>query len=209
MQIMVFPRERVLDIQVPDIGAQGDLGANRAEAFAVSGSDELRQVREYREGDSCRYFHWKLSARADELLVREYEQERRGQAGLFLDLGGHGAAAPRDRDAFYELLSALIMGLLRRRDTIRVCWQGSGAEEAMEIGDFAQCRELLARLYLMTAAGDVKETEKTGGRWGQQGGETFILDTRFCLFRGDRLLYRFSRERLLSEIQDVKILTGE
>lgn len=101
------------------------------------------------------------------------------------------------------------MGLLRRKDTIRVCWQGPGAVEAREIGDFAQCRKLLAQLYLMTAAGEDRAAQETERKWEKQDKESFMLDMRFCLFRGDRLLYRFSQERILAEIQNVRILAGE
>lgn len=57
MQIIVFPSEQALDIQMPDAGTYRDSGENRVEDYAVSENDEFRQVREYREGDSCRYLH--------------------------------------------------------------------------------------------------------------------------------------------------------
>lgn len=48
--------------------------------------EEVRQIREYRDGDSVRHIHWNQTARRDSLWVKEYEEETKGRAVLFLDL---------------------------------------------------------------------------------------------------------------------------
>lgn len=203
MRVMVFPRERALDIQDLEVRNEEGPEKSTANSALVLGRDELRQIRGYREGDSPRHLHWKLSARMDELLVREYEQEDKGRAELFLDLDGQKAASLQEKDAFYELLSALLLGLLKKRASIQVCWQARDfGEGMMEITNTAQCRELLAKLYILAAdntdeaeGGDRKQT------WKNRYRESLVLDSRLRLFQGSRLLYQFSKERLEEEIQ--------
>ena len=65
---------------------------------------EIRQVREYRSGDSLRSVHRNLSARSGNLWIKEYERETEGAARVFLDLSEFSAAGPSERDSFYRLL---------------------------------------------------------------------------------------------------------
>lgn len=223
MRIVVFPKERELNLRFPDAGEEGAEDGYSAEAYEMPGNDRIRQIREYRQGDSVKALHWKLSARADRLLVREYEQEEKGQAELFLDLEGYPEASPGERDAFYELLSALLLGMLRNRDGVRVSWQGEDVGEGtMDIAEPAQCRELLVRLYLLSAACEeelpIRESGKNrtpagngaaAGAKGQRGadacGEGFSLDMHLRLAVGGRQLFQFSGERLDEELRQVQI----
>mgnify|MGYP002578566426 CR=1 FL=1 len=60
----------------------GDEADTRA---ALGGSYELR---EYRDGDTIKQVHWKLSAKLDELLIREPLVADRGELRLLMDLFG-------------------------------------------------------------------------------------------------------------------------
>ncbi len=48
--------------------------------------DEFRQIREYRQGDAVRNIHWRTSARVNDLMVREFQQNREHDAVVLLDL---------------------------------------------------------------------------------------------------------------------------
>lgn len=48
---------------------------------------EFAQVREYRRGDDIRSIHWKRSARAGKLIVRDYEPEKGQNVFLMIDGG--------------------------------------------------------------------------------------------------------------------------
>ena len=169
MRIMVFPRERALNLWFPDARMQREPEDCRREASGLQGNGQIRQIREYREGDSPKSVHWKLSARTDRLLVREYEREEKGRAELFLDLSGHGEAKPREKDAFYELLSALLLGLLQNRDSVLVCWQEARGKRRMDITEPSRCRELLAKLYLLPSGGETAESAGAAGAAGRRG----------------------------------------
>lgn len=62
---------------------QADRGSGTA-----AGTDpyEIRQLRPYQPGDSLRDVHWKLSARTEELLSKQYGGQEEYCARLFLDL---------------------------------------------------------------------------------------------------------------------------
>lgn len=75
--------------------------------------EEVRQIREYRDGDSVRHIYWNQTARRDSLWVKEYEEETKGRAVLFLDLKDGKDKTESALDAFYTLAQALIQGLMR------------------------------------------------------------------------------------------------
>lgn len=200
MQVMVFPREQALDIRFSEDGRGGNPEAGRTGAALPSGNGEAFQVREYTKGDSARHVHWKLSARAGQLLIKEQEQEERRQAILCLDLKGYEEAGQRHRDGFYELLSAVVLGLLREREEVLVNWRdGEGKTSSMEITQVSQCRELLSGLYLM---------EESGGSFPPERDTDFVLGMGLELSQGGRELYRFSGEGLAEELREVRILAG-
>ncbi len=222
LRMMVFPKERELSLCFQHAAEEGAREEYATAGPGMPGNDRLRQIRDYREGDLVKSLHWKLSARADRLLVREYEREAKGQAELLLDLNGYGEAGPKEKDAFYELVSALLLGLLRNRDSVRVHWRGEHTnEEAMNVTVPAQCRALLARLYLLSGADGEElspsgtgEKALPGGGWSAERERTcatgcrecFLLDMRLRLSVDGRQLFGFSAEKLEEELQRVRIL---
>ena len=174
MQVVVFPQEIALNIQTEMSGQTEHFGKVRREDFSNGSGDEIRQIRKYREGDQRRQFHWKLSARMEDLLVKEFEREREGVAELFLDLRGYGSTSLEERDGFYEVLSAFLLGLLQKREQVQVFWKEEGKKHkrTMEITERAQCRELLMRLYKLydlQMAEDGRHEETIDGDADQKG----------------------------------------
>lgn len=229
MQITVFSREFALDIRCRAWESEELSGENRTERMEIGNADEIRQIREYREGDQRSQFHWKLSARMEDLLVKEYEREQENGVELFLDLKGFDIAAPGEKDRFYELLYALLLGLLRIYRKVYVSWNaadksaerkmeiGRSAERKMEIAEAAQCRALLMRLYGLAETGtfadretgqETAETEKlifhSDRRYGSD--RELALDTKLGLYQGEKLLCQFSAEHLEEEIRKKRIV---
>lgn len=199
MQIMVFPEEQALDVRISEKKTAEYPRENQHEISVRDIGEEIRQIREYREGDSKRQYHWKLSARMDTPLVKEYEREAENETELFLNLSDYDTASVQERDAFYTLLSALILGLLREQEQVNVRWQGEDGRGSvkMEVTEPAQCREVLMRLYCLgedrLPAESVRE-------------ESLMLDVKLCLSQGAKLLYQFSGDRLEEEIQEKQII---
>lgn len=67
-QVLVYPRAEANPPPLPSATGVGSEQAHRGRG------DELHHLRDYRSGDPMRDVAWKSSARAGQLLVREYEQ---------------------------------------------------------------------------------------------------------------------------------------
>lgn len=94
--LLVYPRighiaawwkRRISDGQESSRTAQGRSGAHQ---------DEFHRIREYRPGDELRSIHWKTTARRNELMVREYRQNRDRRLLLILDLWTKDAKPGQD-----------------------------------------------------------------------------------------------------------------
>ena len=69
---------------------------------------EFHGFREYVPGDSLRHVHWKSTAKADRLMVRQYEETRRATIAVLLDVRAeeYGEEAAAAQDAFELAVSA-------------------------------------------------------------------------------------------------------
>ena len=66
------------------------------------GEDEFYGVREWREGESLRRVHWRISARRDTLVVREFVAETEGPVHLWLVSGTRERGPWSERDPAFE-----------------------------------------------------------------------------------------------------------
>lgn len=86
--LLVYPAPEVQAPPLPvPAGGEGQPQLHRA-------GDSLHHLRDYRHGDSPRTVAWKASARHNSLLVRDYEQQQRGE--LLLDWQ-HTAGLPYEQ----------------------------------------------------------------------------------------------------------------
>lgn len=96
-------------------------------------SVEFAEYRPYQAGDDLRYIDWKIAARSDRWVIRQYEEETNLRASLVLDvsrsMAWSGASMPVARDdaapdrltklSYAErLTAALALLFLRQRDAV-------------------------------------------------------------------------------------------
>src|SRR5215475_10497300 len=96
-------------------------------------SVEFADYRPYQPGDDLRFVDWKIAARSDRWVIRQYEEETNLRATIVLDvsrsmawsgadlgaLAGTGAPARLTKLAYAEILTAsLALLLLRQRDAV-------------------------------------------------------------------------------------------
>ncbi len=86
-------------------------------------SVEFAEHRPYQPGDDLRYLDWRIAARADRWVVKQFEEETNTRAMLVLDVSASmrwtGEAARLTKLAYAEhLLGALALLLLRQRDAV-------------------------------------------------------------------------------------------
>ena len=194
--VAVFPREQTLQMVIPDTA----YGAEGLSEYTVNrpgeANDEIRQIREYRTGDSHRRIHWNQSARTDKLWIKEYERETDTRAELLVTATEGMTAEKMSR--FYKLLSAAVMGLLGNVAAVNVTWY-DGEKKAFvsaEATDIDGCRDMLLMLYRARLTVSAEELPVYFMR----------VTTELELYGENGLLYRFSAEELDRELQE-KIIT--
>ena len=195
MDVAVFPSEQALRIVMPEsvYGAEGlsEYTVNRP----GEAKDEIRQIREYRTGDSNRRIHWNQSARTDKLWIKEYERETDTRAELMVTAETGMTAEGLGR--FYRLLSAVVLGLLKNIGLVNVSWYDDEKKAfvSAEVTDSGQCRDMLLRLYQARLTGYTDDLPRHFLR----------VTTSLELCRESGLLYRFSAEELDRELQEIVI----
>lgn len=94
--LIPIPRKIELKGEIPVLPIQRmpsvatDSNGFRAKILTKSNSpySELYDIREYVEGDPVKNVHWKISAKKDEIMVREPQEETHGRARIVMPLVG-------------------------------------------------------------------------------------------------------------------------
>ena len=97
-ELVVTPEIEDLSGRAGAAFGQG-LGTSRTRSLLRAG-DEFYTMRQYQTGDDLRRIHWRSTARTGELMIRQDESTRRGQAVLLLDT--RSTAVGRSHDACFE-----------------------------------------------------------------------------------------------------------
>ncbi|MDE6639961.1 MAG: DUF58 domain-containing protein [Acetatifactor sp.] len=104
-------------------------------------------VRDYRPGDSPRSIHWKLTAKEDEVQVKDFEPDR--QVSLFLNMTDELRGNPEQKDVFLDRACSLMVFLAEVcGDRAVICWMQDGVLQRNRIrepGDIYPCiRKLIS-----------------------------------------------------------------
>lgn len=92
------------------------------ERARVGSSDELFGTREYRRGDPFRSIHWKSSAHAGHLIVREYQQEVAGRVVLAVWARESGTAPDSDLETLVSSAASIGIYALHAGHRVDVCY---------------------------------------------------------------------------------------
>ena len=201
MKIAVFPREQALSVTVSDFGLN-DLPRDETVSRPGDAYHEIRQIREYRMGDPIRHIHRNQSAKTERLWIKEYERETDSTAYIFADMTGIADASREALSAFYTLLSALVLGLLKKAAAVNVYWYAgkSNVFVSKSVSSAEQCRDMLLALYRTDFSDSgAEKSEIQNPPLGEHG---FRLTLSLGLLIGNELIYRFSQNELEKEIKE-------
>lgn len=81
-EVLVVPTPLPLELDLPSASGWGSAETEAGQARGAG--IEPRGVREYTSGDSIRYIHWRSSARAQKLLVKEFETGSHAAVGFVI-----------------------------------------------------------------------------------------------------------------------------
>lgn len=197
-----------------EILRQNTAGSEQAdwEGGAAAGMDpyEIRQLRPYQPGDSPRDVHWKLSARTEELISKQYGGQEEYCVRLFPDLRtARRQLEPWKLDAFRELSAALSAGLLSAGISHLVCWydDGNGGWVEMPVSDERGYLDMSvalvrARPVWVKEPPDIGVFQVEAARSGHAADRNALFfNTELRLYGRDGLLTRFSPDTYVRELK--------
>lgn len=120
---------------------------------------EMFQLREYRAGDDIRQIHWKLSAKTDELILREASQPESRELLLFWDK--HITGTPAQMDALAEAASSVAGALVRGGVSFSLCWTEPDDLPLRDISDEASLLQAVPELVRMSGGMEGRMPELT------------------------------------------------
>ncbi len=108
---------------------------------------DLRQIRPWVPGDMPRHVHWKLSARMQETMIREWNEEDRSVSTLTLEREKKEYTEQK-ADLYYEALCQEVLNKLAENALVQVIWNDhDGIPMEKEIRVKKDLEELLIHLF--------------------------------------------------------------
>jgi hypothetical protein len=107
----LFVHPRTVALESLGAGLLRDLEGSTTEDVSMSDL-AFHALREYQPGDDRRYIHWRSSAKAGRLLVRQFLDTRRSHVTIVVDpdpeqyRSGHGKTGRTDRDVERDVMAA-------------------------------------------------------------------------------------------------------
>ncbi|NNJ26925.1 DUF58 domain-containing protein [Alienimonas chondri] len=117
--------------------AHSDELAHHARSRKGLFEDEFYQLREYRPGDGPRSIHWRSSAKAGELMVREHHESRDRDLVVVLDFHADGPPGLEDentQERAASIAATIVEEHLRRHGGATLSLRIAGAEDRMYLG---------------------------------------------------------------------------
>lgn len=122
-RIQVFPKMREIGVQlterVKNFSEDADVFDEHKPGNDYS---ELFQTRPYQKGDKFRQVHWKLSAKMDELLVREGRKPKACPVIFLLDYCQGNQKRAEDANAFLVIMASIAFSIMDQGCPYYVVW---------------------------------------------------------------------------------------
>ena len=166
---------------------------------------DVSQIHPYQEGEPLRFVHWKLTARTDELMSRQFSEETQPLPVLFLDRWREEEMDLLQMDAFWEIAAACSRGFINSDITHEIMWYADGDFYRREVSHASQC--LLAMKEAMLygrECRDQKQRSEVLDRMYQivgSGVPVIILEQSLAIVRDGVKTAQFSKDSYREEIE--------
>lgn len=201
-QIDVMP-----DIYNVDVNIRDNLDGYEREAEKYDphrpGDDptEIFQIRGYQPGDSVQRVHWKLSARGDELMVKDYSRPINMYLLLLLDMTvSDSTSCTSERiDSFVEVGVSISRSLILRECSHQVAWIGSdGSLCHIEVQTEKDVYELISMIFRTMPREQEYSMEKLyeASNMGKMPPTVLRLDLQLCLYKNNELEKKFTEGKI-------------
>lgn len=140
-----LPRRLELeDIVKPTHGDQ-----SYTQSIITAERDDFSHVREYRDGDLYQMVHWKLTAKADDIMIKQYDSLTEQRAAILCGWRGEGDILLRT-DTVIETAIAFASALLEKNICSYVDYEGENICKVSDSGEFGQFYELMSVIPVNT-----------------------------------------------------------
>ncbi len=179
-----------------------------------SGDDvsEVFGIREYRAGDTLHKVHWKLSAKTDELLVKEFSNPMKTALFVFVDLyTDREEKWTHERfDGMATILASLSHSLLLQKEEHEIFWYhaGENALHSMKIAGEGDIYEVVGELSAAKAYDypyDFQAVLQEQGMTGNRA-KAFVIDMDWNLYSGDQCIASMTEENIHKELLSLRIV---
>lgn len=162
--ISVLPKIETMQLEIRD--GSWDIMADGDEYDRTKAGDdpsEVFQIRSYRGGDRMQRIHWKMSARSEELMVKEFSKPIYYGAVLFLDMKeAYWGRDFKNADEYLEKALGISYGLLEAECYHMVVWY-DGKENRLyryKIDKEDHIYELIEQLFQVLPYGEEVDLEE-------------------------------------------------
>lgn len=222
-EIMVLPVIRRIEIAPAWAARNNKDGETYSHTKSGDDTSEVFDVRSYRAGDTMQRVHWKLTAKTNEFLVKEYSILNEQTVLLFLDLycERQKEFTQEMLDSFLEVLASLSWSLQESGWQHRIIWYDVSGECVKETV-IASEKDVYMMLEQICGAGVCGREQKIRELYFEQYGgeeaakdaakeaakdaaESLTLDVTGRFFRGDLCVKQFGQEDLEKELMEWKL----
>ena len=167
--LVFLPRR--LDIGELPAEARGENSANPVPLLQGERED-FSHVREYKQGDIMQLVHWKLTAKLDDLMIKQFDEATEHKTAVVCDYAFEGTtpgAVMKQADAVIEAALAFALAAVKSGDGALVDL-GSGQPEfrraIRDMGDFEALYDLMSVLPANLEVMDINDTLKNACKSG-------------------------------------------
>lgn len=171
---------------------------------------ELFQMREFRSGDKIQSIHWKLSAKQEELLVKEDSLPKACPVVLFLDYKNEKQRRPEKVNAYLVILASISFSLMDAGCAHYAAWYSNRREDLVRVRvDDEESLFLFLSGYLQET---FQKQDKDLRQLYQEKykGENYLfafqLDERLRLLKNGERIIRFHLEDWKKELEGLEIV---
>lgn len=182
-EITVLPRKLTIQPLLSDSESESETVSTNN--FALN-KNTFVSVREYQPEDSIKHIHWKMSAKLDKLMVKQFERSTGGTAIILADMNGY---FPFEEDNFeaadcvMEIMLALTGALIAENASCLDLWYSSGEKrcEYMTVTDeeeFSVLYDIMCKLPRQTEIFLPEDTARSFTDIPSDAGEVYFITSQ-------------------------------
>lgn len=210
-EIVVLPRIHKITLWSPKQIQERQQGEEYSHARSGEDTSEVFDFHEYRQGDTLQRIHWKLSAKTDNYMVKEFSFPTEQMVLLFLDLHypKEKEFTQEDLDLFLEILASVSWSMREQGWKHSIIWYNdktgnlqkitieSENEVYIMLEQICDCRVYDEEKNIVQMYAREQELENISNH--------LLLNAEGILYRNGSLEKQFSRQDLEKELVEWKL----